>query len=67
MDLPTQAKPVNRFEVVDPATTVDVIKGRSGDVFEVRWQLIHGYNFNDPSPFRGRGYEQKGSFRCRGR
>jgi len=52
MRLPIQAKPVNRPDLIQPHTTVDVVHGRDEDLKNIRNDLAFGANYNDPPALR---------------
>ncbi|MEG3844308.1 cyanobactin biosynthesis system PatB/AcyB/McaB family protein [Microcoleus sp. herbarium14] len=67
MKLPNLSAPVKRPELIHPHRSVDVVNGRSEDLVDIRIDLMHGANFNDPSAFTPRSYQQLRSsgFGCR--
>ncbi|MSW93746.1 MAG: cyanobactin biosynthesis system PatB/AcyB/McaB family protein [Actinobacteria bacterium] len=48
---PILAPPVQRPEIVNPSTTVDVTSGSLKHLVEVYMHLTHGANYDDPSPW----------------
>ena len=70
MTLPNLAAPVKRFVVlhddklVYPEETVDVVNGRDQDLIDIRIDLLHGANYNDPAGFQARGYQRIQASTC---
>ncbi len=58
MKLPKLSAPVKRPELIHPHRAVDAVNGRSEDLVDIRIDLMHGANFNDPPAFTGRNYQQ---------
>ncbi len=56
MKMPKQARPVKRPELIEPYKTVDVINsappGNVDSLLNVRLDLLHGANYNDPMRLR---------------
>lgn len=64
MKLPNLSVPVKRPELIHPHRSVDVVNGRSEDLVDIRIDLMHGANYNDPAPFAYPSYQQLKSSRC---
>ena len=58
MRLPIQAKPVNRPELIQPHTTVDVEHSDGERLVSIRSRLTHGANYNDPPVLRMPKYDR---------
>ncbi|NEO84082.1 MAG: cyanobactin biosynthesis system PatB/AcyB/McaB family protein [Spirulina sp. SIO3F2] len=58
MTLPKQSPPVCRPHFIQPASCVDVERGRPEDLVSIRIDLLHGANYNDPAAFANRSYDQ---------
>lgn len=56
MKLPIQAKPVKRSELIEPYQTVNVTNmappGNRISLLNIRIDLLHGANYNDPMRYR---------------
>lgn len=50
--MPKQAQPVKRPQLIEPYKTVDVIQGEEESLLNVRFDLLHGANYNDPARLR---------------
>ncbi|MCW6049896.1 cyanobactin biosynthesis system PatB/AcyB/McaB family protein [Lyngbya sp. CCAP 1446/10] len=64
MKLPKLSAPVKRPELIHPYHSVDVVNGRSEDLVDIRIDLMHGANYNDPAPFAYRSYQQLKTSGC---
>lgn len=64
MKLPKLSAPVKRPELIHPHRSVDVFNGRSEDLVDIRIDLMHGANYNDPAAFAYRSYQQLKSSGC---
>ena len=54
---PKQSAPVNRREVIQPYTTVDVLHGPDVEsLVQIRMALLHGANYNNPAAWRVPSY-----------
>ncbi|AFY37275.1 hypothetical protein Lepto7376_0895 [[Leptolyngbya] sp. PCC 7376] len=51
MKLPKLSPPVKRPHFIEPALAVDVEHGRTEDLVNIRMDLLHGANYNDPAAF----------------
>ncbi|MEM8638242.1 MAG: cyanobactin biosynthesis system PatB/AcyB/McaB family protein [Cyanobacteria bacterium P01_G01_bin.54] len=58
MTFPKQTPPVKRPHFTQPALTVDVENGSADSLVQIRMDLLHGANYNDPAVFVQRGYDQ---------
>lgn len=58
MNLPKQAAPVKRPDLISPHLAVDVLNGDLGDLVAIRMDLIHGANYNDPPYYNYPSYDQ---------
>lgn len=64
MKLPNLSAPVKRPELIHPHRSVDVVNGRSEDLVDIRIDLMHGANYNDPAAFAYRSYQQLKTSKC---
>jgi len=64
MKLPNLSAPVKRPELIHPHRSVDVVNGRSEDLVDIRIDLMHGANYNDPAAFAYRSYPKLKSSSC---
>jgi len=51
MKLPKQSVPVNRHELFEPHTTVNLVDGGTEELWNIRFDLQHGANYDDPMRF----------------
>ncbi|HEY9803086.1 cyanobactin biosynthesis system PatB/AcyB/McaB family protein [Anabaena azotica] len=58
MRLPSLSPPVKRPHFIQPASSVDLEKGRDEDKISILLDLLHGANYNDPAAFQYRSYKQ---------
>jgi cyanobactin biosynthesis protein (PatB/AcyB/McaB family) len=58
MRLPNLSPPVKRPDIIYPHRAVDVVHGRPKDLLQIRLDLMHGANYNDPPPFAYPSYPQ---------
>ena len=58
MSVPLQVAPINRAEIIPPYGAVDLNRGSLLARVQIRLDLLHGANFNDPQPFRVMSYAQ---------
>lgn len=56
MKLPKQSPPVKRPHFLQTHECVDVIHGRGEDLLNIRMDLMHGANYNDPAQFQYPAY-----------
>lgn len=64
MRLPILARPVKRPDIIYPHRSVDVTHGRFKDLLQVRMDLLHGANYNDPPYFEYPEYQDLISSDC---
>lgn len=58
MTFPKQTAPIKRPHFIQPATCVDVENGSVESLVSIRMKLLHGANYNDPSAYALRSYNQ---------
>lgn len=58
MRLPLLSPPVKRPHFIQPALCVDVEDGLTEDLVHIRMDLLHGANYNDPSAYANRSFNQ---------
>ena len=56
MKLPKQSPPVKRPDLIETHKCVDVFHGRGDDLVQIRMDLMHGANYNDPAQFQYPAY-----------
>lgn len=56
MAIPRQIPPIDRREIIQPYSVVDLDHGSLMDQIKIRLNLLHGANYNDPQPFRVMSY-----------
>lgn len=54
MRLPKLAPPVKRPDLIYAHRSVDIVNGRVEDIVNIRMDLLHAANYNDPAPFEYR-------------
>ena len=58
MRLPNLSPPIKRPDLIQPSLAVDVEHGRPEDLVNIRIDLLHGANYNDPAAYRYPGYDR---------
>ncbi|NEO97899.1 MAG: cyanobactin biosynthesis system PatB/AcyB/McaB family protein [Symploca sp. SIO2E9] len=58
MNLPKQAAPVKRPDLISPHLAVDVIHGSARERLKIFIELRHGANYNDPPYYNYPSYDQ---------
>jgi cyanobactin biosynthesis protein (PatB/AcyB/McaB family) len=56
---PPQAEPVRRPQVLPPHETVDVEHGTAEQLVDMRMELMHGANYNDPAPWSPMSFDAR--------
>lgn len=56
--LPLQVDSINRKDIIQPYSCIDLIKGNRRDHINLYLDLLHGANYNDPQPFSVMSYAQ---------
>lgn len=58
MKLPSLSPPVKRPDLIQPYLAVDVEHGHTQDLVNIRMDLLHGANYNDPARFQYADYHR---------